>query len=59
MKIGLAADHGGFQMKQVLAARLRVLNHDVIDFGAVSRDPDDDDPDSIMGSQPHLCGILR
>ena len=48
MKIGLAADHGGFEMKQVLAARLRVLNHDVIDFGAVSRDPDDDYPDYII-----------
>ena len=24
MKIGLAADHGGFEMKQVLIARLRV-----------------------------------
>ena len=48
MKIVLAADHGGFEMKQVLAARLRVLNHDVIDFGAVSRDPDDDYPDYII-----------
>ncbi len=48
MKIGLAADHGGFEMKQDLAARLRVLKHDVVDFGAISRDPDDDYPDYII-----------
>jgi ribose 5-phosphate isomerase B len=48
MKIGVAADHGGFEMMQVLAARLRVLKHDVIDFGALSRDPDDDYPDYII-----------
>ena len=48
MKIGLAADHGGFEMKQVLAARLHVLGHEVSDFGAVSRDPDDDYPDFII-----------
>ena len=48
MKIGLAADHGGFEMKQILAARLRVLQHDVRDYGAVARDPDDDYPDYII-----------
>jgi ribose 5-phosphate isomerase B len=48
MKIGLAADHGGFEMKQILAARLRVLQHAVSDFGALARDPDDDYPDYII-----------
>jgi ribose 5-phosphate isomerase B len=48
MKIGLAADHGGFEMKQVLIARLRVLGHEVSDFGAASLDPDDDYPDYII-----------
>lgn len=48
MKIGLAADHGGFEMKQILAARLRVLKHDVRDYGAIARDPDDDYPDYII-----------
>ena len=48
MKIGMAADHGGFEMKQILAARLRVLQHDVRDYGAVARDPDDDYPDYII-----------
>jgi ribose 5-phosphate isomerase B len=48
MKIGLAADHGGFEMKQDLVARLRALGHEVSDFGAATRDPDDDYPDYII-----------
>jgi ribose 5-phosphate isomerase B len=48
MKIGVAADHGGFEMKQLLAARFRVLGHEVSDFGAATRDPDDDYPDYII-----------
>ena len=34
MKIAVAADHGGFEMKQVLVARLRSVGHEVTDFGA-------------------------
>jgi ribose 5-phosphate isomerase B len=48
MKIGLAVDRGGFELKQLLMARLRVLGHEVNDYGAVSRDPDDDYPDFII-----------
>ena len=46
--IAVGSDHGGFAMKQLLIARLRVLGHEVSDFGAVSRDPDDDYPDYII-----------
>ncbi len=45
MRIGVAADHGGFEMKQQLAARLRAAGHEVVDFGAAQLDPDDDYPD--------------
>ena len=48
MKIAVAADHGGFEMKQVLAARLRSAGHEVADFGATTPDPDDDYPDYII-----------
>jgi ribose 5-phosphate isomerase B len=48
MKIGVAADHGGFEMKQILVARLRVLGHEVCDFGAASRNPADDYPDYVI-----------
>jgi ribose 5-phosphate isomerase B len=48
MKIAVAADHGGFEMKQVLVARLHSLGHEVIDFGAPSSNPQDDYPDYII-----------
>ena len=34
MKVGLAADHGGFEMKQQLA-KLIVAGHEVVDFGNI------------------------
>jgi ribose 5-phosphate isomerase B len=48
MRIALAADHGGFDMKQMLIARLREAGHEVTDFGAATPDPDDDYPDYII-----------
>ena len=48
MKIALAADHGGFEMKQLLVVRLRAVGHEVTDFGATALDPNDDYPDSII-----------
>jgi ribose 5-phosphate isomerase B len=48
MKIALAADHGGFDMKEILGARLRQAGHDVTDFGASTPDPADDYPDYII-----------
>ncbi len=48
MKIALAADHGGFDMKQALITRLRGVGHEVRDFGAAKLDPDDDYPDYII-----------
>jgi len=48
MKIGLAADHGGFELKQALAARLRADGHEIADFGPTSLDPADDYPDYVI-----------
>src|SRR3954451_4607563 len=48
MRIALAADHGGFEMKTILLARLRTAGHEVTDFGAAKADPDDDYPDYII-----------
>ena len=45
MKVGLAADHGGFEMKQLLAALLRKDGHEVVDFGNKVYDGNDDYPD--------------
>jgi ribose 5-phosphate isomerase B len=48
MKIGIAADHGGFVMKEQMAASLRSAGHEVIDFGALQLDPADDYPDFVI-----------
>ena len=45
MRIGIGADHGGFQMKEQLAKKLAEQGHEVIDFGNMAFDPDDDYPD--------------
>jgi ribose 5-phosphate isomerase B len=47
-RIGIAADHGGFQLKHHLAALLREAGHPVTDFGDHWADPDDDYPDFVI-----------
>ena len=47
MRVGIATDHGGFGLKQELAARLRAAGHEVVDFGANELNPGDDYPDFI------------
>ncbi len=48
IRIGIAADHGGFTMKERLAAALRAAGHEVEDFGARELDPADDYPDFVI-----------
>ncbi len=48
MQVGIAADHGGFELKEELAARLRAAGHGVTDFGAHRLTPDDDYPDFVV-----------
>lgn len=45
MKIGIAADHGGYELKEKLKAQLEKLYVSVSDFGADSYDANDDYPD--------------
>jgi len=45
MRIGIAADHGGFVMKEQLARKLAFDGHEPIDFGNNVLDADDDYPD--------------
>jgi ribose 5-phosphate isomerase B len=47
MRVGVAADHGGFALKEDMAARLRREGHDVVDFGAKSLVSTDDYPDFV------------
>jgi len=48
MRIGIATDHGGFNLKEDLADRLRQAGHEVVDFGANSLTPGDDYPDFVI-----------
>jgi ribose 5-phosphate isomerase B len=48
MKLGIAADHGGYALKVEIAERLRKLGHVVTDFGAMQLDTADDYPDFVV-----------
>jgi ribose 5-phosphate isomerase B len=48
MRIGIATDHGGFELKEKLAARLREAGHEITDFGAHQLTPGDDYPDFVI-----------
>lgn len=48
MRIGIAADHGGFALKEELLAELRAAGYAVSDFGAGSLDGQDDYPDYVV-----------
>jgi ribose 5-phosphate isomerase B len=48
MRVGIAADHGGFGLKEDLVAQLRAAGNDVVDFGADKLSPDDDYPDFVV-----------
>ena len=45
MKIGIAADHGGYEMKRKFAILLSLEGHEILDFGNTSYDKYDDYPD--------------
>jgi ribose 5-phosphate isomerase B len=46
-RIGIAADHGGFDLKGVLAPRLRNTGYEVVDFGPHELNDGDDYPDFV------------
>lgn len=48
MRIGIAADHGGFMLKGEVAEFLRSKGYEVEDFGAYQMDSADDYPDFVV-----------
>jgi len=48
MAIGIAADHGGYELKELLVGRLREAGHAVTDFGDPLSLPGDDYPDFVV-----------
>src|ERR1700690_2025179 len=47
-RVGIAADHGGYELKEYLAGKLREAGHEVVDFGDGRPKEDDDYPDFIV-----------
>lgn len=48
MKIGIACDHGGFDLKNILNNFLKEKGYEVKDFGAYELDNSDDFPDFVV-----------
>ena len=48
MKIGIASDHGGFELKQFLLHRLSAMKFNIVDYGNYTLDSDDDYPDFVI-----------
>ena len=46
--VGIASDHGGHELKEYLAQRLREAGAEVIDFGDRQLVADDDYPDFVV-----------
>ena len=47
-RIGIASDHGGYELKVYLAGKLREAGYEAIEFGDRQPAPDDDYPDFVV-----------
>jgi ribose 5-phosphate isomerase B len=48
MRVGIATDHGGFDLKEEILKQLRQAGHEVVDFGAYELREGDDYPDYVV-----------
>ena len=48
MRVGIATDHGGFDLKEEIIKQLRQAGHEVVDFGAHELNQGDDYPDYVV-----------
>lgn len=48
MKTEIAADHGGFILKEIIHELLKKQGYEVVDFGATVQDDTDDYPDFVI-----------
>lgn len=48
MRVGMAADHGGMDLKRFILEKLKDAGYDVVDFGATTFDAGDDYPDYVV-----------
>ena len=47
-KVGIAADHGGFSLKEEVRTALESAGHTIVDYGAFEMQEDDDYPDFVI-----------
>ncbi len=59
MKIYLAADHAGFDLKERVKIYLQTMNYEIEDFGALDLKPEDDYPDFIFPAMKALSIDLK
>jgi ribose 5-phosphate isomerase B len=48
MRVAIASDHGGFELKTRIADSMRRAGHDVVDMGPHQLNPADDYPDFVV-----------
>ncbi|MDT0165073.1 ribose-5-phosphate isomerase [Actinotalea sp. AC32] len=64
MRIHIAADHAGYELKEALVEHLRAADHDVVDHGAHEYDAQDDYPPMCLAAgeavvaEPGSLGIV-
>lgn len=64
MRIHIAADHAGYELKEALVEHLRAADHDVVDHGAHEYDAQDDYPPMCVAAgeavvaEPGSLGIV-
>jgi ribose 5-phosphate isomerase B len=56
MKIGIAADHGGYELKKTIHSFLVASGYEVIDFGAYELNLQDDYPDFVVPLAKAIAG---
>jgi ribose 5-phosphate isomerase B len=48
MRVGIAADHAGFDLKRELVQDLKASGYEMVDLGAHELNPEDDYPDLVI-----------
>ena len=56
MRVGIAADHGGFELKEQIIGKLRDSGFEIEDYGAYSLAPGDDYPDFVIPLAKDVAG---
>lgn len=56
MRVHIATDHAGYELKNYLVEALTADGHDVVDHGAAAYDASDDYPDTILPGAQAVAG---